>query len=547
MGNVLPILNGNCDFTTQDGASHHIEGRWDLIIAHPPCFVAGTKVITYDGIKNIEDVQIGDRVLTHTGAFKRVTDTMVHYAPELVDVQIENSSHIYCTPNHRFYTQTVIKGRKRSLSGKFEWKNPTEFYTKRNSSGDIKEKTLIASITDNIYEPCDWKGIEKGLNGSATTNINTLPVNNSHFWYIIGRWLGDGCIYHKKENNKNQIRGIEICCNKLETEELQQKFNLAGFETHPTEAKTTNRFFVYSKELAEFCLQFGEGAENKHVPGFVTRLPQELAEGFLQGYFDADGCGTVPNKISYTSISSNLAYGIKYMVNKYYHRPCTITWHNNHDRNIIQGRVCNVKDSYSGTFNIEKTKQEHCMEYERYIMSPYRQVVELDEGAMVYNLSVEDDESYTANGVIVHNCTYLTVTGNRWFNVEKYGDKARERIKLRDEAAKFFMAFANADCDRIAIENPVGVMSTRWRKPDQIIQPYWFGDPFEKRTCMWLKGLPKLVATNMVEPEKRIQYASGKSMPAWYAACFSMNKEERSKARSKTFPGFAEAMAEQWG
>jgi hypothetical protein len=150
--------------------------------------------------------------------------------------------------------------------------------------------------------------------------------------------------------------------------------------------------------------------------------------------------------------------------------------------------------------------------------------------------------------IIAHPpCTYLTVTGNRWFNVEKYGDKALKRMELREEAADFFMALANADCDRIAIENPVGVMSTRWRKPDQIIQPYWFGDPFEKRTCLWLKGLPKLVATNMVEPEKRIQYASGKSMPAWYAACFSMNKEERSKARSKTFPGFAQAMAEQWG
>jgi len=69
--------------------------------------------------------------------------------------------------------------------------------------------------------------------------------------------------------------------------------------------------------------------------------------------------------------------------------------------------------------------------------------------------------------IIAHPpCTYLTVTGNRWFNVEKYGDKARERIKLREEAKEFFMAFANADCDHIAIENPIGIMSTSWRKPD---------------------------------------------------------------------------------
>ena len=548
---VLNILNPNetfhqIVFYTQDSTVHFID-RWDLIIAHPPCFVAGTKVMTYEGIKNIEDVQIGDRVLTHTGAFKHVTDTMVHYASELVDVQIENSGHIYCTPNHRFYTQTVTKGRKRHLNGNFEWKNPTEFYTKRNSSGDIKEKTMVASITDNIYEPCKWEGIEKGLNGNSTIQVNTLPVSDPHFWYIIGRWLGDGWIYRKNENGKNQLRGIEICCNKLETEELQQKFNLAKFETRPTEERTTNKFYIYSKELAEFCLQFGEGAENKHIPGFVTRLPQELAESFLRGYFDADGCDTVPNKISYTSVRSNLAYGIKYMINKYYHRPCSITWNNNSNRTVIQGRVCNIKDSYSGTFHIEKTKQEHCIEYENYMMAPYRQVTKLTEGAMVYNLSVEDDESYTANGVIVHNCTYLTVTGNRWFNVEKYGDKAIERLKLREEAVDFFMEFANADCDHIAIENPIGIMSTRWRKPDQIVQPYWFGDPFEKRTCLWLKGLPKLKKTNEVQPEERAQYKSGKTLPAWFAAASSLPPAERSRIRSQTFPGFAAAMAEQWG
>ena len=147
--------------------------------------------------------------------------------------------------------------------------------------------------------------------------------------------------------------------------------------------------------------------------------------------------------------------------------------------------------------------------------------------------------------IIAHPpCTYLTVTANRWYNVEKYGDKARERIQLREEAKKFFMEFINADCDKIAVENPIGVMSTSYRRPDQIIQPYMFGDPFEKKTCLWLKGLPKLVATNEVEPPARQQLKSGKSMPEWYS---NAPKAERSKIRSKTFPGFAKAMAEQWG
>lgn len=143
-------------------------------------------------------------------------------------------------------------------------------------------------------------------------------------------------------------------------------------------------------------------------------------------------------------------------------------------------------------------------------------------------------------------CTFLTVTGNRWFNIEKYGNKAIQRLKDRELAIKFFMIFANANCDRIAIENPVGIMSTVWRKPDQIIQPYLFGDPYEKKTCLWLKGLPLLKPTNIVRPAPRTIFASGKSMPSWYADAWRLPSKERAILRSKTFPGIAKAIAQQW-
>lgn len=150
--------------------------------------------------------------------------------------------------------------------------------------------------------------------------------------------------------------------------------------------------------------------------------------------------------------------------------------------------------------------------------------------------------------IIAHPpCTYLTVTGNRWFNVERYGEKAIQRSKDREEAISFFMVIANAKCDRIVIENPVGVMSTVWRTPDQIIQPFMFGDAFEKKTCLWLKGVIPLVPSNEVDPPERVKFDSGKSMPKWYADLWHLPKDERSRLRSQTFPGFARAMAEQWG
>lgn len=150
--------------------------------------------------------------------------------------------------------------------------------------------------------------------------------------------------------------------------------------------------------------------------------------------------------------------------------------------------------------------------------------------------------------IIAHPpCTFLTVTGNRWFDVERYGDKAIQRHKDREEAVKFFMQFVNAKCDKIAIENPIGYMSTAYKKPTQIIHPYMFGDPARKATCLWLKGLPKLTPTNIVEPII-IHYQNGKGTDnPWHMDTMKLPPNERAKARSKTFPGIAKAMAEQWG
>ena len=102
--------------------------------------------------------------------------------------------------------------------------------------------------------------------------------------------------------------------------------------------------------------------------------------------------------------------------------------------------------------------------------------------------------------IIAHPpCTYLTVSGNRWFNVDSYGEKAIKRKQLQEEGIQFFMQFINADCEHIAVENPIGVMSTVYKKADQIIQPFQFGHPYTKSTCLWLKNLPKLKPTKILE------------------------------------------------
>lgn len=140
-------------------------------------------------------------------------------------------------------------------------------------------------------------------------------------------------------------------------------------------------------------------------------------------------------------------------------------------------------------------------------------------------------------------CTYLSYVANRHWN--KPGRKEK-----RNEAMEFFMALINAPIDKICVENPVGLPNTIYRKPNQIIHPYYFGEPFQKRTCLWLKNLPKLeYEKTIIEKPKPLYYCQGKKCKGkaihWVEGI--KGKKERSKARSKTFQGIANAMVDQWG
>lgn len=149
-------------------------------------------------------------------------------------------------------------------------------------------------------------------------------------------------------------------------------------------------------------------------------------------------------------------------------------------------------------------------------------------------------------------CTYLAVSGNRWFNVERYGEAATKRMRDREEAKAFFMSFVNSDVERVAVENPVGVMSSVYRKPDQIIEPYQFGHHARKKTCLWLKNLPALHPTDIVSPGEIEQGGYSVGASANYARdengkIIPWNDPRTAKIRSKTFSGIAAAMADQWG
>ena len=138
-------------------------------------------------------------------------------------------------------------------------------------------------------------------------------------------------------------------------------------------------------------------------------------------------------------------------------------------------------------------------------------------------------------------CTHLAVSGARWFT------EGKKPWSLQEEALEFVRKLMEAPIDKICVENPVSVISTKIKKPDQYIQPWQFGHEASKKTCLWLKNLPKLEPTKIVDKGESVIYKSGRTMPKWYADAWKLPKEERAKLRSKTYPGIAKAMAEQWG
>lgn len=148
-------------------------------------------------------------------------------------------------------------------------------------------------------------------------------------------------------------------------------------------------------------------------------------------------------------------------------------------------------------------------------------------------------------GIFFPPCTDLAVSGARHFE-RKIADGSQQK------SIDFFMSLANVNIDKIAIENPIGIMSSKYRKPDQIIQPWMFGDKAQKSTCLWLKNLPGLTPTNIVDKGEFFEFVSKKGekkrMPMWYYKALQEAKtpEQRRTLRSKTFQGIADAMAIQW-
>lgn len=342
------------------------------------CFIGSELVMTSKGYKQIKNIKIDDIVLTHKNQFKKVINIMERESNNLYKLVIGNTLPITTTNNHPFLVRKKIIKNKKRIFLKEEWKQVDEL--------------------DNTY----MAGIAINQKSIIPQNKYKLSFSSNDFWWIIGRYMGDGWCEHAIKSHR---RSFIICCNKTNNKELNEIIgHLNGFNYRYEKTRTTYKIYIKNRELYDYVQQFGKYAHGKRLTNDILDLPINLLKSFLDGYFSADGCiDKKENVQTFKTVSKELALGISACVNKVFHKHCRFSIIPPKIE-YIEGRKVYSKEKYQITFAKEKRGKEHAFYEDNYIWTPIKKIIKLNKSHKVYNLTIEDDNSYTVNNIIVHNC-----------------------------------------------------------------------------------------------------------------------------------------------
>ena len=408
-------------------------GEIDLMTWGFPCFVEGTLILTDKGYKKIEDITSMDRVLTHTNQYKQVVEPMRNYADKIYKFNSPVSEDLLVTEEHPFYVRKVdykwdSKQKKNiKVFGEPEWKSIKELYLDNNyenyyGSVAINQESKLPIWNGTVKDVVRGKFIEKRY----LNNLNTL-FETKEFWYIVGRWFGDGWTtnhYAKKGKYKKHIERTIICCNNKNDKELNEildRLNKLPFKFNVVKERTTYKIHITDVELTRFLYQFGQGAGNKRFTSSIFDLPKEYIKDLLDGYIDSDGYIDKKDCINISSISKELIYGVGMCVLKAYNIPYRIYKNERNKTHIIEGRLVNQNTSYLICFK-KDSKNVKSVVMDNKLWFKINRIEEEKFDGFVYNMEVEDDNSYTANNIVVHNCTNLSRAGKQQGFYDENGD-----------------------------------------------------------------------------------------------------------------------------
>jgi site-specific DNA-cytosine methylase len=395
-------------------------GSVDIIVGGPPCFGEGTLILTKSGYVPIEDVRVGDLVLTHKRRWRPVTSIMSRESKESLLLKSQGVSDTVVTSEHPYYC------REMSLV----WDNDKRVYSRSFASASWKKSGEL----------------DKESRVGVTFPEGTVSDDHTlSEWWMVGRYLADGWLVMRKSRatvrGKDRPKGVKFGIGKKKAVEFEEM--MASFKLTKTEDRTVYKYDLSSVALFDFLLQFGRGAEEKKIPGWCLELPFEKAKALLEGYLSGDGYRDEEHWGAST-VSAKLAHSLILLNLKVNGRLGSLRLNKVPAKKIIEGRVVNQRPFWKVNlpFHNRSAYVEDGFAWGRLTKS------EENGSCKVFNISVEEDESYVANNAIVHNCQPASAAGkrrgtedNRWL--------WPEAIRLvRSIKPRFFI-----------YENPSGILS----------------------------------------------------------------------------------------
>lgn len=376
---------------------------FDLFTYSSPCFVAGTLVQTAKGYVPIESIRVGDNVLTHNNTYCEVEKIGYKPSSDLYRIKGMMFDDIICTGEHPFYTRRLYR----------KWDNSNRCYHRLfqspkwvNAKNLAKDIYLGYAINTKSELPV-WDGsIDNRWGHNKKVNKLQPLLDKSAFWYIMGRYIGDGW----KRTNETYGSGIIICCSDRNFDSLVSALNELNLHYHQTNERTVTKLHISMKELNAFVDRYGYYAHGKRIDAETLNLPVDLLKSFLDGVLDSDGCFS-NNEYKITSVSRHLVYGLQQCIVKVYHCPVKMYKVIRPKTTVIEGRTVNQRDTYTIVWHTDKRKQDKAFYEEGYVWFPIKTVQKQEGINIVYNIQVVNDHSYTANGAIVHNCQDFSSAG----------------------------------------------------------------------------------------------------------------------------------------
>lgn len=397
----FPNMKHYGDITKMNGAE--IEPV-DIISGGSPCFPAGTMVLTKNGYVNIEDIKVGDIVLTHKNRWRKVTAVGNREAETIIlkgncTIETTRNHPIYCADIKNYYPQlgNGKRGNIKQLINVGQWIDAEQM--------DHRQWATPMSV-ESLDVP-----IEKRTQGGQ----KDFPEINSDFWYFVGRWLGDGWVRdtsRKERPNGEGNGGILLCDSSSKEQELINTVKPISEKFSIIHERTVTKIRFTSQLLSRWLVNnFGKGAINKHLPGFVFGLDESNRRMLLQGILDSDGYKKDEHSYKISSISKSLVLGIRLLAESLGYST-SISMCKRPPKHIIEGRIVNQHDTYTVAL-INNPNRHTGLPQDGHKWYLCRTVTSTNQTKTVYNLSVEEDESYIADSIVVHNCQDLSVAGKQ--------------------------------------------------------------------------------------------------------------------------------------